>query len=152
MPHITELKGVKYDPELEEFLSSWSWRFSDQGYVVRSGKKRNKQFIEPHRVKMHRAIWEHVHGECPPILDHINRDKTDNRLCNLRAVTHQQNCLNTSSLNCHKGYLKDGTWGWRTDIGDKKRPQERYRKTHKTFCDAFKDARETKGRFIDGCR
>ena len=120
--------------------------------MIRNGKQQNTKYIEACHVRMHRAIWEHVHGECPPILDHINRDKTDNRICNLRVATNQQNCLNTSSLNCHKGYLKDGTWGWRTDIGSKGRPQERYRKTHKTFCDAFKDARETKRRFIDGCR
>lgn len=149
MPHITELKGVKYDPELEEFLSSWFWRISDQGYVVRSGKRNSE---EPHEVRMHRAIWEHVHGECPPVLDHINRDKADNRLCNLRAVTTQQNALNNGKLNCHKTYWKDGTWVWRTDIGDKERPQDRYRKTHKTFCSAFKDAQYTKGRFIDGRR
>jgi hypothetical protein len=31
----------------------------------------------------------------PGIIDHINRDRADNRLVNLRVVTHRQNCLNT---------------------------------------------------------
>jgi hypothetical protein len=38
-------------------------------------------------------MW--VHGEFPPDqIDHINCDKTDNRLCNLRLATHQQNMMN----------------------------------------------------------
>jgi len=49
--------------------------------------------------------WEYIHklvthcfiGERPPNLqiDHINRDKTDNRVENLRYVTSRENCLNT---------------------------------------------------------
>jgi hypothetical protein len=37
------------------------------------------------------------YGEDPPIgldIDHINRDKTDNRISNIRAVTHRENLSN----------------------------------------------------------
>ena len=42
----------------------------------------------------HRLVWA-MHGkEMPVQLDHINRNKSDNRIENLRAVTHQGNRQN----------------------------------------------------------
>ena len=43
---------------------------------------------------VHRFIWECHNGVIPEgkVIDHINNDKEDNRLCNLQLVTHQQNC------------------------------------------------------------
>lgn len=43
----------------------------------------------------HRLAWLYVHGEWPADqIDHVNGDRRDNRLCNLRAVTQQQNLHN----------------------------------------------------------
>ena len=43
----------------------------------------------------HRLAWLHVHGEWPMgHVDHINHIESDNRLCNLRDVTHKQNHQN----------------------------------------------------------
>ena len=43
----------------------------------------------------HRAVWKWVHGVEPgPYLDHINRDKHDNRIWNLREVTAGENSSN----------------------------------------------------------
>ena len=43
----------------------------------------------------HRIIWLIVYGEYPSnCIDHINRNASDNRLCNLRAVQHRENMLN----------------------------------------------------------
>lgn len=44
-------------------------------------------------VYMHRYLWEQVNGPIPVglELDHINGDTFDNRLENLRLVTHKQN-------------------------------------------------------------
>jgi hypothetical protein len=45
-------------------------------------------------VYAHRAAWAIVHGEWPEEIDHINGNPTDNRLCNLRAVSRAQNTKN----------------------------------------------------------
>lgn len=46
----------------------------------------------------HRVIWAIVTGAWPAQdIDHINRDRTDNRFCNLREVSRSQNLSNTSA-------------------------------------------------------
>lgn len=45
--------------------------------------------------RAHRVIWAIAHGEWPEQVDHINGDRADNRLVNLRAVTRFQNARNT---------------------------------------------------------
>ena len=52
--------------------------------------------IKRKRYLVHRLIWLYHHGEMPKIVDHINRDKTDNRIENLREVTRKENSWNTT--------------------------------------------------------
>lgn len=42
----------------------------------------------------HRVIWKLVTGEDPGEIDHKNRDKSDNRLDNLRVVSRSENMRN----------------------------------------------------------
>lgn len=43
----------------------------------------------------HRLAWMYMHGEIPEMdIDHINGKTADNRIENLRLVTHQQNMCN----------------------------------------------------------
>ncbi len=56
---------------------------------------------------LHRIIWLYVNGSLPvEIMDHINRDKTDNRICNLRLVSKREN-------NINQGLRKDNTTGYK---------------------------------------
>ena len=47
-------------------------------------------------VRAHTVIWTLVHGEPPNgVIDHINHDRTDNRISNLRVVSKRENHLNS---------------------------------------------------------
>lgn len=56
----------------------------------------------------HRIIWEMIVGEKPKIIDHIDRDRTNNRIENLRNVTQTENLLNTTRVPGVSGYV--GVW------------------------------------------
>jgi hypothetical protein len=53
--------------------------------------------IGSRRFYAHRLAWYLHHGQDPGDLqvDHINRDRSDNRICNLRLVTDRGNKLNS---------------------------------------------------------
>jgi len=44
----------------------------------------------------HRLIWLYVNGEFPKELDHINHNRADNRIENLREVSRTENLQNAS--------------------------------------------------------
>lgn len=50
-------------------------------------------------IALHRLIFCFHHGYYPPQVDHINNDRGDNRIENLRAATGRQNCANRKKMN-----------------------------------------------------
>ena len=58
----------------------------------------------------HRLVWLYVYGYFPKYIDHINRDKSDNRLCNLREVTNQQNSFNSKIPSTNTTKIKNVMW------------------------------------------
>ena len=66
---------------------------SKEGYYI--GSIFGKTYLK------HRVIWAFHYEKWPSDeIDHINRIRDDNRICNLRVATHQQNLQNKTS---HKG-------------------------------------------------
>ena len=57
--------------------------------------------------KAHRLAWIYVYGEFPPSeIDHVNRIRADNRICNLRLAIRSENMQNKSKYQNNKsGYV-----------------------------------------------
>ena len=53
------------------------------------------------KIRGHQLAWLLTYGYMPKTIDHINGDGLDNRLCNLREVTQQQNCQNIRTAPKH---------------------------------------------------
>lgn len=68
------------------------------------------------RYSAHRIIWVMVHGEWPDEIDHINGDRADNRLCNLRAVTRQENLRNLARRSDNTSGYTGVSYSKRDDV------------------------------------
>lgn len=73
------------------------FRKSNGKEVICSKSKWHRYFrlgIQGKVYALHRVIFLYHHGYMPKITDHIDGDRYNNRIENLREVTQQQNCLN----------------------------------------------------------
>lgn len=85
--------------------------------------------VDGRRYLAHRVAWMYVHGVWPSsLIDHINGDRADNRLCNLRDVSQSVNQQNVTRPRKHgtSGFLgvtlckSTGRWAARIRINGKK--------------------------------
>ena len=51
--------------------------------------------IDKKTYTLHRLIFCYHHGYCPEIVDHIDNNKSNNNICNLREATKPQNMFNS---------------------------------------------------------
>ena len=58
------------------------------------------------RYRVHRLVWQFHHGDCPSFIDHIDGNKNNNAIENLRLATNQQNSANTKTAITNKLGLK----------------------------------------------
>jgi hypothetical protein len=56
---------------------------------------------------LHRVIFLHQKGYLPKCVDHIDGDKFNNKIENLREATQQQNCLNSKHRVSSKSPFKN---------------------------------------------
>lgn len=92
----------------------------NQGYI-RVGVDRNV-------FAAHRLCWKIYHRKDIPVgyeVDHINQDRSDNRISNLRLVTMSQNMRNKTKYRSNKSGIvgvavrsdaREGTNRWRAQI------------------------------------
>jgi hypothetical protein len=102
---ITDLP-VKYDAKYADRLRSMSWQRSVQGYARHAWN----DGMRTRWASMHRLIWAWEYGDesVPRYIDHINGDRMDNRLCNLRAATLSLNAHNTRRQKRKNTSLPEG--------------------------------------------
>lgn len=129
--HITPeyLSSVfKYDPETGDL----SWRDAHTnrvkaGDVIRAkiGNGYYAVQLDCHRMRVHNVVWAMHYGKFPEgVIDHINGIKTDNRISNLRDVTHSQNAYNVGKQKNNttgvKGVSRNGS-GFKAEISAEKK-------------------------------
>jgi hypothetical protein len=133
-----------YDPEsgiITRRIASGSR--GHQGDVVGSADLHGYRTVRVRKrsYKIHRLAWLLVHGTWPEgDIDHINSNRVDNRLCNLRDVTRAVNLQNQRSAPNNKStgvlgvYADKGKFYARISIDNK----SRHLGTYETVAEASK--------------
>ena len=70
--------------------------------------------INNNKYYSHRLAWLYMYGELAQfpetIIDHIDGNRSNNKISNLRKVTHQQNMLNQKLRTTNKSGVKGVCW------------------------------------------
>jgi HNH endonuclease/AP2 domain len=116
---------LHYNPETGSFI--WKIATSNRGavgtvagYMLNTGYR--SITLDGKTYLAHRLAWFYVNGEWPEgDLDHINLDKDDNSIANLRPATRSQNMSNGSLRKDNKSGITGVTWfkssqKWRASI------------------------------------
>jgi hypothetical protein len=128
LPDVETLrKLLDYDPA--SGILTWKPRSLEMFPNIKSGKRWNTKhakkeaftgvlgtgyrsgyvFNEPY--KAHRIIWAIYYGEDPiSQIDHINGDRADNRIENLRIASAAENSKNRARRNDNKSGVTGVTW------------------------------------------
>ena len=95
---IFKQKGFSYNPITGEIFSFTGkiMKAKCNNYIY-CGLGYNGKVIN---VYGHQIAFYFIYNKCVKELDHINKNRSDNRIINLRSVTHQKNSFNREA----KGY------------------------------------------------
>lgn len=106
-------------------VSEYKWYYSNTGYAYHGTCKKGKR----ETLLMHRFI---LNAPKNKYVDHINHDTLDNRRCNIRICSHQQNASNV--LPHRRAISRFKGVGLRKDISVNKWQARIYvRGTHKSI-------------------
>jgi hypothetical protein len=106
------------DPEyIEQVLAMGSWHVATgDGYIKHMCKSTKKT------LSLHRFVYELAYGPIPEGLqiDHIDGNRTNNFLSNLRVVTNQQNHFNETKAKGYSWHKQNKKWTAYINLNDKK--------------------------------
>jgi len=120
--------GILWWKPRPEMGKSWNTQNAGKKCGGRGKGREGKQYLnvpfDGKKYKGHRIAWKIFYG-CDPVgeVDHINGDSLDNRIENLRVVTHAENCRNIKSTkrNSRSGHLgvfwNEQRQSWSVGIG-----------------------------------
>lgn len=128
---------LTYDPDTGKFTSRVRrkmHRVGDKVGTVSAGGYL-RCMLDRRTYAMHNLAWLHEHGFWPSgQLDHINHDRTDNRIANLRDVSCQENHHNRArKTRSASGYLgvtwhkRDQRWQAHIEVNGKAKYLGQYR-------------------------
>lgn len=90
-----ELKEkLSYNPD--NGLFTWIKSGKNAGWLHDKGHSKKYWRIEINKKCYYRSrlAWLYIHGEMPECIDHINQNQLDDRIKNLRNVSHAENMKN----------------------------------------------------------
>ena len=119
------LHCVKFNYEYGNIYRLWNYKKGHEWKEVKiliETKKGYKYFEfwlnkKRHRFKFHRLIywlhnpdWDIYNSSTNNSIDHIDGDKLNNNIENLRVVTHQENHFNMTHAKGYYWYKRDKKW------------------------------------------
>lgn len=102
-------QDAKYSPASVQ-AATWNKKYAGKRAGRTHGKGYVAMTIERRGYLAHRLAWLYVYGEWPVHIDHINRDKQDNRIANLRSVDNATNHRNMPKLSTNTSGVTGVRW------------------------------------------
>lgn len=111
----------------ESLASRWNKMYAGKEVGGTTGEGYKRCTIDDVHYQVHRIIWKMVHGNDPIQIDHVNGNKSDNRIDNLRDVSQGENSRNrkfysnnTSGVMGVSFHKRDKVWNARIGVGEGK--------------------------------
>lgn len=159
--HLLDVKTISdfldYNPESGVFVWKVKTRARNIGDVAGNTNWRGYTsiWINGEQYYAHRMAWAICNGAWPSCdIDHINEDKSDNRICNLRIASRSQNMFNRgknkNNTSGFKGvsFCKDtGRWMAQMSIYGKSLKIGRFDTKEEASRAYFEKAKELRGEF-----